>query len=154
MELPKRKLTRLNGYDYSLPNYYFVTICTKDKRCIFGDAQKLNVYGKIVKDEIMNISKHFDNVEVDKYVVMPNHIHAILIFNNAERSRPFPTLSTVIGLYKSGVSKEIHKIDSSLDVWQKSFYDKIIRNEKAYQAVCQYIDENPLKWKLDKYYKI
>lgn len=82
---------------------------------------------------------------------MPNHIHAIIIIGcngtETERSRPFPTLSTIIGLYKSGVSKKIHKASPNLKIWQKSFYDKIIRNQKGYEEVCRYIIENPLKYK-------
>lgn len=154
MNLPDRKATRLKGYDYSLPNYYFVTICVKNKSCLFGDIGGLNEYGKIVELELLTISNHFDNVVIDKYVVMPNHVHAIIIINSngAERSRPFPTLSHIVGLYKSGVSRRIHKIDPQIEIWQKSFYDEIIRNEKAYQEMWKYIDENPLKWEIDRYH--
>jgi hypothetical protein len=71
--------------------------------------------------------------------------------NGAERSRPFPTLSTVVGLYKSGVSKLIHKTKPEIKVWQKSFYDRIIRNEQGYREAWLYIDENPQKWEDDEY---
>ncbi len=80
---------------------------------------------------------------------MPNHIHAIISINKCddkERSRPFPTLSTVIGLYKSGVSRKI-----GFPIWQKSFHDHIIRDEKEYQEIWQYIDTNPQKWEEDCY---
>lgn len=84
---------------------------------------------------------------------MPNHVHAIIVINNEERSRPFPTaLPTVIGLYKSGVSKRIHQLNPDLNVWQKSFYDHIIRDENEYLRVWKYIDENPIKWDTDEYY--
>ncbi len=82
---------------------------------------------------------------------MPNHIHAIILIDKsikvAERSSPFPTLSTVIGLYKSGISRK-----SGVSLWQKSFYEHIIRNQKAYDEIWQYIDTNPLKWELDCYF--
>ena len=95
---------------------------------------------------------HFVGIRMDKYVIMPDHIHAIIIIgcNDAlERSSQFPTLSTVIGLYKSGVSKRIHEIKPDIKIWQKSFNDRIIRNEKGYLEVLKYIDENPLKYEQD-----
>ncbi len=155
MKLPKRRLPRLSGYDYSTDNYYFVTLCTHQKKCLFGDGCSLNLLGQIAEQELLNISVHFECVKIDKYVIMPNHIHAILVIgcgNDTEWSRPSPTLSTVIGLYKSGVSKKIHEIEPGLTIWQKSFYDRIIRNESGYLETWKYIDENPLKWQEDELY--
>lgn len=153
MDLPKRKLPRLQGFDYSSENYYHVTICTHNKRCIFGMPDNPTLCGKIAEEQLLNIEKHYDGIIIDRYVVMPNHVHAIVAIgcnSDAERSRPFLTLDTVIGLYKSGVSREIHKIFPKIKVWQKSFFDEIIKNEKAYLNICKYIDENPLKWILDE----
>ena len=154
MTLPKRKLPRLRGFDYSAENYYYVTICTKDKKCIFGEPEKLNELGRIAENELQSIGKHYDGVRVDKYVIMPNHIHAVIIIgcDGAERSRPFPTLSTVVGLYKSGTARKIHEKHPKLEVWQKSFFDTVIRNNTAYLEIGKYIDENPLKWQLDENY--
>lgn len=153
MNFPDRKLPRLSGFDYSSPNYYFVTICTHNRKLIFGTTDSLNELGLIAESELVGIEKHYSNVRLDKYVIMPNHVHAIIAIDEVEteRSRPFPTLSTIVGLYKSGVSKRIHEIYPNAVVWQKSFYDKVIRNEAAYLEVWQYIDENPLKWELDEY---
>ncbi len=148
MQLPNRKHNRLAGYDYSKQNFYFVTICTRNKSNLFYCENELNNYGLIAEKELKNIHKHFEGVWVDKYVIMPNHIHAVIVIGCngvEERSRPFPTLSTVVGLYKSGVSRQIHKESPNIVVWQKSFYDEIIRNENAYLEVLQYIEENPLK---------
>ena len=91
---------------------------------------------------------------MDKYVIMPNHIHMIVVIgcDGAERSRPFPTLSTVIGQYKSGVSRNIHSICPDFKIWQKSFHDHIIRNENDYQMIWQYIDTNPATWENDCFY--
>ena len=166
MELPKRKSIRLKDYDYSQDGAYFITICTHNKECILGEivgngldhsenvnpicSMKLNCYGEIVENELKNISEHFSYITIDKYVIMPNHIHAIILIDNdykTERSRPFPTLSTVIGLYKSGVSRK-----SETQIWQKSFHDHIIRNEKEYLEIWEYIDINPLKWADDCYH--
>ena len=153
MILPKRKLPRLQGFDYSAENYYYVTLCTYDKKNIFGRPENINEIGKIAERELLNIHTHFQGVTIDKYVIMPNHIHMIVVIGceMAERSRPFPTLSTVIGLYKSGVSKKVHEIYPNVQVWQKSFFDRIIRDENGYLEVLRYIEENPLKWTLDEY---
>ncbi len=114
---------------------------------------KLTEFGRIAQEHILDIENHYDGIRIDRYVIMPNHIHAVIVIGcnpEAERSRPFPTLETIIGQYKSGVSRDIHKLSPSLKVWQKSYFDKIIRNETAYLEVCRYIDENPLKWILDE----
>jgi len=147
--LSKRKLPRLPGYDYSAENYYFVTVCTQQKRCLFGDGTALSPLGKLAESELLHISERIPGVRIDKYVVMPNHIHAIVVLgcDGAERSRPLPTLSTVVGLYKSGVSRLAGE-----PIWQKSFYDHIIRNEESYLEIWRYIDENPLKWREDELY--
>ena len=79
MELPNRKPTRLANYDYSNQNYYFVTICTHNKLKLFGDVNKLNALGEIVKSELLNIPNHFEDIQIDKYVIMPDHIHAIIV---------------------------------------------------------------------------
>ena len=154
MDLPKRKSPRLRGHDYSGHKSYFVTICTHKMARVFGDAAILNEWGEIAENELLNIPERFHGVQIDKHVIMPNHIHAIItIGRNAERSRPFPTLSTIIGLYKSGVSKRIHDIaPDETTIWQKSFYDRIIRDEHGYRQVWRYIDENPSNWHEDEYY--
>ncbi|MBQ2899464.1 MAG: hypothetical protein IJE28_06935, partial [Oscillospiraceae bacterium] len=76
MDLPKRKLQRLSGFDYSKANYYFVTICTDERKSLFGTIETLNDFGKIAENNLINIKDHYDNVFVDRYVIMPNHIHA------------------------------------------------------------------------------
>ena len=119
------------------------------------NAGKLNDYGFTAKIHINQICSHFSEIQIDKYVIMPNHIHCIVKIGCSaaeERSRPFPTLSHIIGLYKSGVTREIHKRNPQLKIWQKSFHDHIIRNEKDYQKIWEYIDTNPLKWKEDCFY--
>ena len=149
MRLPNRKLPRLSGFDYSSENYYYVTIYTHNRKNLFGTPDNLTVYGKIAKKHLLEIVSHYDGICIDKYVIMPNRIHAIIVIGcepDAEQSSPFPTLETILGLYKSGVSREIHKISPQLKVWQKSYFDKIIRNNDAYLEVCRYIEENPIKW--------
>ena len=142
-----RKSPRLNCFDYSQPNWYFITICTKEKRCIFGTPGLLSSFGSIAKDAFMEIPKHFPSVCVDKYVVMPNHVHAIIAINQAGISLPL-----VVGQYKSYVSRSIHRIAPMLNVWQTSFHDHIIRDQHDYQRIWEYIDTNPQKWQEDCFY--
>lgn len=150
MSLPNRKLPRLTGFDYSSENSYFVTICTKNKKCLFGTVDALNFYGKIAENELLKITTRFKDIHLDKYIIMPNHIHAIITIGANRVIRDLEAhddLSVMLGLYKSGVSREIHKLSPGLEIWQKSFYDHIIRNESAYYEICRYIDENPVRWK-------
>ena len=144
---PKRKSPRIPGYDYATPNYYFITICTHEKNCIFWSGGKLNTFGQIAFDAAMQISAHFPGNRVDRFVVMPNHIHMILVVE------PGGTDATVvIGQYKSQVSKEIHKIDPKRKIWQTSFHDHGIRNYRQYQHIREYMDTNPMRWKEDCFF--
>ena len=144
---PKRKSPRIPGYDYATPNYYFITICTHEKNCIFWSGGKLNTFGQIAFDAAMQISAHFPGNRVDSFVVMPNHIHMILVVE------PGGTDATVvIGQYKSQVSKEIHKIDPKRKIWQTSFHDHGIRDYRQYQHIREYIETNPMRWKEDCFF--
>lgn len=160
MELPKRKPNRLKKYDYSTPGYYFVTICTKDKKPMLSEITvgagiarppevKLKKYGKIVEEAILNIPVYYPSVEIDKYVIMPNHIHLIMVIKADKygRAMPAPTISTVINQMKGYVTKK-----AGISLWQKLFHDHIIRGEKDYQKIWQYINANPVCWKDDCFY--
>ena len=144
---PNRKNPRLKGYDYTAPNYYFVTICTHEKQCIFGNAGKQNVFGDIARQGILEIPQHHSGVNVDHFVVMPNHVHMLIRIMDGKTA-----LGTVIGSYKSRVSRLIHGIAPDLVVWQSSFHDHIIRNEKSYQHIWLYIESNPSNWEKDCFY--
>ena len=140
----KRKNPRLSGYDYSTPNYYFITICTHEKQCIFGKPSKLNKLGKIAEKGLNRIADHFPGVFVDKYVVMPNHVHAIIVLEDSS-----VTLPVVIGQYKAFVTKSIHAFLPDQVVWQTSFHDHIIRNQHSYEKIWSYIETNPNQWNED-----
>lgn len=151
-----RKDIRLKEYDYSTPGGYFITICTEGKKCIFGTVgaasgrPSLSGYGEVVAEEFAHISKVYPNVRLDKSVIMPNHVHMILVIENGEgggRPKAAPTISQVVNQFKGAVTKTIGH-----PVWQKGFYDHIIRNQEDYLRIWEYIDTNPLKWTLDKYY--
>ena len=143
----KRKSPRLVGYDYCTTNYYFITICTNGKIKLFGEPDQLNAFGKIAEDAFLQIHLHFENVQIDKFVVMPSHVHAIAVIQESTAN-----LSTVIGQYKSYVSKKIHEKQADLTVWQRSFHDHVIRNQHSYEKIWNYIDTNPIKWQDDCFY--
>ncbi|MBQ7416357.1 MAG: transposase [Oscillospiraceae bacterium] len=144
---PIRKSPRLKYFDYSKPHWYFVTICTSKKRCIFGAPEALSAHGIIAKDAFLEIPKHFPNVAVEKYVVMPNHVHAMIAVNHAGTELPL-----VVGHYKAYVTKQIHLIEPALTVWQTSFHDHVIRNQADYLRIWKYIDTNPIKWTEDCFF--
>ena len=160
-ELPKRKRIRLRDYDYSQGNYYFVTICTFEKEHLFGMDENLTEYGKIAKGCLESVKEVFPFVQIDKYVIMPNHVHAIIVIEDfasgesgkgAARMYACPTLGTIVGNYKSAVSRGVHAFDPGKRIWQARFYDHVIRNQKDYENTWRYIHENPAKWKTDDYY--
>jgi REP element-mobilizing transposase RayT len=162
----QRKPNRLKNFDYSSFGYYYVTICTKNRECWFGEIINgemiLNEIGEIIKQCWLDIPKHFLNVFLDEYVIMPNHVHGILIINqnnvgnaymrslqNNWKYRTKMLLSMIIHEFKSAASRQIRQIKSSFR-WQKSFYDHIIRNEESLNEIRQYIQQNPINWNSDE----
>jgi len=157
-----RKPLRLKGYNYSQTGAYFITICTKNRDCIFGEVinseVRLSPFGKIIQMEWSNIPKRFPNVRLDVFVIMPNHLHGIIIINNVEKCRgnpcgypinnpdrypneragasPAPTLGKIIGAFKSLC---IHRyMTNSLNIdkfWQRNYYEHIIRNERELTGI-------------------
>lgn len=147
--LSKRKNIRLKYYDYSKDGTYFITICTKNRIEILGKIKEdancieLTKEGNIARQYIKEIEKIYKNIIIDEYVIMPNHIHIILIIGNKSEV----TISRVIKQYKMYVSKKIEKC-----IWQKLFYEHIIRNEKEYYAIKEYIRNNIINWRKDEYF--
>jgi len=155
-ELPTRKNIRLNNYDYSTAGYYFITMCVKDKHEMLGNVvgtncvrPRLSEYGIIVEKEISVLANTYDAVAIDKYIVMPNHIHMIIVIksDSSGRTQFVPTISRIIKQFKGSITKQI-----GFSLWQPRFHDHIIRDEAEYQRIWQYIDENPARWAEDDYY--
>ena len=156
MELPKRKQNRLSEYDYSTPNAYFITVCTQNRRNLFWqnvgaitdrpEKVPLTPHGRIVRQSIEDIPRYYSGVSVDHFVIMPNHIHLLLqIHTDADgRSLIAPTISTVVRLMKGAVSKQ-----AGFSVWQKGFYDHVVRSQRDYLDIWNYIEGNPSKWEED-----
>ncbi len=178
-----RKSIRLKEYDYTSPNWYYVTICTNDRVCCFGGVKNgkmiLNGYGKIVEEEWLKTKEIRKNIDLDYYVVMPNHFHGIIIIESSivgairriafeqERAIQRIALSTedkttlqagslgaIMGQFKSKVTKRIMHEGMPNYKWQRNYYEHIIRNEKDLFFIRKYIELNPLKWELDEYYAI
>ncbi len=160
MELPKRKPTRMKGFDYSTNAAYFITICTHNRTNILCDivgagSARPKPAGIIAEKYIHKMVEKYENIAVDKYVIMPNHIHLLLIIDNNGTADPSPTVSRVIGWYKYVVTKEICQTAGSEDnrIFQRSFHDHIIRGEKDYRKIYEYIESNPSIWIEDCFYK-
>ena len=173
-----RRSVRLQGYDYSQDGIYFITICAINRECIFGEIDnnipvgaglaparikgrpqgsplhapahiELTEIGQIIDTHWRNIPNQYNNIQIDEYVIMPNHIHGILI------KRATVTLGRVVGSFKSKCAIDYLKyirrnnLNKSAKIWQRSFYDHIIRNERSLYKICKYIINNPLTWQFD-----
>lgn len=154
METAKRKANRLPDYDYSQNSAYFVTICTQDRRKILSDIvgdgfPVPKLHGMIAEDLIRGIPQKYSDVSVDKYVIMPDHIHMLLrIDQDLGTGNPSPTLGNIIAWYKYQVTKQANMLTGTQGerMFQRSYYDHVIRNQKDYDEIWQYIDNNPRKW--------
>ena len=182
-EIRTRKNARLDGYDYAQAGRYFITICVKDQHEMLGEIVvgaglsrpkiELSQYGEIVEKWIDKISDKYSYITIPHYVIMPNHIHMILAIQSGKtlrrygcaqsnldcgrdgircgRDDPAPTsrLGSIMGYFKYQTTKEC-----GFSLFQRSYHDHIIRNEKDYRRIVQHIKENPMKWQEDCYYTV
>lgn len=179
---PQRESIRLPGYGYSDEGAYFVTICTKKRDCLFGEVRngtvELSKIGQIVRDYWLEIPKHFENVQLDEFVIMPNHLHGIIVLekrveciqplqnNNVgvQYIEPSPGIDPAPNKYQHVIPKSIGSIirsfkaaatrwcrENSLEgqIWQRNYYEHIIRSEIPLNKIRRYIMGNPLSWQLD-----
>jgi len=209
MEMYYHRSIRLKGYDYSRPGAYFVTICTENRECHFGNIVKgkmiLNDWGNVVEEYRLITENRFQNIKFDSFIIMPNHFHVIIkiidsdvttndfipvgagfpcmnanntrsntnnsnvgnlktyrehknvtngipdVDNANMRGNPAPTLGQIVGFLKYGVSKQINKIRETpgVKLWQRNYYEHIIRDNNEYDRIVKYIKNNPKKWELD-----
>lgn len=159
MEFKRRKQLRLNNYDYSNNGAYFITVCTQGRRnilsrIIVGEGfhplpiVELTKIGIEIENTINFINDNYRNVIIEKYVIMPNHIHLILYLGYENLGgHGNPPLQKIVGQLKSFTTKKYGKI-----LWQRSYYDHIIRNDMEYAEIWSYIDSNPSKWLEDEYF--
>lgn len=171
-EIRHRKWMRLKHYDYNRAGAYFITICIQNRECLLGEIHDgllhLNEYGKIVEKVWTYLPQHFEAINLDTAVIMPNHFHCIIVLEEdmlaiAPRSDsttredlPFyekkTKLGTVIAYFKYQTTKliNIQRDMVGVKVWQRNYYDHIIRNEKSLEILRQYIIDNPWRWNEDQ----
>lgn len=168
-----RRSIRLINTDYSLSGFYFVTICTTNRECLFGEItkgeMKLNEYGKIIQEEWLKTSEIRKNIIIDEFVIMPNHIHMIILITEQSISRrgvlhtpnttnhtiisehpfqsPSQTIGAIIRGFKGSTTKRINQLREIIGtVWQRNYYEHIIRNNTSLEDIRLYIKNNPMKW--------
>ncbi|TAF52281.1 MAG: hypothetical protein EAZ61_08525 [Oscillatoriales cyanobacterium] len=170
-----RRSIRLPGYDYSQAGAYFITLCTHQRKCLFGEIidgkMQLNQFGIIVAEEWLRSPTIRQEIELDDWVIMLNHFHGIVIITknpvgangirpnyHSPATKALPqhmkprSLSSLIVGFKASVTKRINIIRplDPVPIWQRNYYEHIIRNQKSLQKICQYINDNPLKWEIDQ----
>ncbi|PZV26802.1 MAG: transposase [Snowella sp.] len=163
-----RRSIRLKGFDYSSDGAYFLTICVQNRECLFGEIQKekmiLNDYGKIVREIWEDLLTTIVDIDLDEYVIMPNHFHAILVIDkslestnfygslnvNNDKERRKMILSKVVGKFKMLTAKAINQMRGNEGkFWQRNYYETVIRSEEDLNRIREYIINNPMQWELD-----
>jgi len=166
-DMQNRRSIRLQGYDYGQAGAYFVTVVTQNRECLFGEivdgAIILNPAGDCVQSCWLKIPEHFPHVELDSFTVMPNHVHGIILINNVgvQNFEPLPknryqhiiprSIGSILRGFKIGVTKWFKTNTSIPAVWQRNYYERIIRDDNELNALQEYIINNPAKWQDDEY---
>ncbi|HEU4759378.1 MAG TPA: transposase [Dehalococcoidia bacterium] len=169
-EFHHRRSIRLPNYDYSRSGAYFVTVCTQGRHCLFRDVVDgkvvLNSCGDIVQACWDDLPNHYEQVTLDAFVVMPNHVHGLILISDAivvvvgagfkpAPTKPAPTrrhgLPEIVRAFKTFSSRRINELRgvSGAPVWQRNYYEHIVRHEEELQRIRQYVHENPFKWSED-----
>ena len=181
--MKNRKRNRMKGFDYSSNNLYFVTNCVKNNLCCLGRVicvgtgrdlcvhaslveknhseiecnVALNQYGLIVEEKINWLMSHYAYVDIHNYIIMPNHFHLIIEIDNqkvAGKGTKIKSLSSLMGAMKTTSSKQIHELGFKDFAWHRSFHDHVIRNEKSYDTIFNYITNNPANWLKDTFFEM
>lgn len=152
-DYPTRKKLRIEDYDYTSAGAYFITVCTAKRENLFWfdvgadsirpSCVSLSEIGALVEKAVLQIPEHYENISVDKYCIMPDHIHLIVRICSDDNGLPLsaPDISTVIGSMKRWVSRQAGR-----PIWQKSYFDHVVRGQRDYDEIWQYIENNPLKY--------
>ncbi len=167
-----RQSVRLQGYNYSQPGMYFVTICTNERELLFGEIMEgkmmVNQTGRIVEEEWLKTPDIRPFVALDEFVVMPNHLHGVLVFTDTSihfvgahscaplrqtrLQRPPRSLGSLIAGFKSATTTRVNELRGALGIplWQRNYHEHVIRNEEDLRRIREYIQTNPLRWELDR----
>ncbi len=159
IEIQPRKQLRMSGYDYRMPGYYFVTLCVNNRACLFGEIlngeMHLNAAGQMIQGVWHRISEQYRGWRVDTLIVMPNHVHVIVVLDDV----PTPTLSLpelmrniisyTMTCYRHGVYNH-HWLGFYKHLWQRSYYEHVICNESSLENIRHYIVNNPTQWEMDE----
>ncbi|WP_337869707.1 transposase [Meiothermus sp.] len=167
-----RRSIRLKGYDYTQAGAYFITICTHDRECLFGEVvdgkMRLNTAGTIIRQCWLDIPHHFPAAKLDEFVIMPNHVHGILVLAEwhvgARHAVPLQpqierfgkprahSISTIVRSFKSAATKRVNEYRGipGMPLWQRNYYEHTIRDMESLNRIREYIVNNPLQWLLDR----
>lgn len=155
-ETPRRKHLRLREYDYATPGAYFVTVCTHHRKCLFGaivdQEMRLNALGRIVERSWFDLRNHYERTELENFVVMPNHVHGILVLKPSPASGDrIHLLPEIVRGFKTFSARAANAIRGRVEpLWQRGFHDRIVRNEAELARIREYVDNNPVVWHLDR----
>jgi REP element-mobilizing transposase RayT len=148
-EIHHRRSIRLKGYNYTNSGIYFVTICCYQRQHLFGSVNngemETNVIGQIVSNLWQKIPHHFLNVELDEFILMPDHLHGIIITSESTEKS---SLANIVQNFKSVSSRKINRINKNygMSIWQRNYYEKIVRTEQELENLRDYIQNNPANW--------
>ena len=158
----QRRSIRLSGFDYAGPAAHFITICAYRRRCVFGkivpEEMQMNALGEIVREEWLRTPGIRPGVEVDAFVVMPNHIHGIVVFTDvgahccAPLHRPPRSLGSLVAQWKATTTRRVNALPDmgGARLWQRNYYDHVIRSDEEWAAISAYIEANPALWTYDR----
>ena len=161
MDLPKRKNIRLSEYNYNEEGAYFITICTQNRKSILSHIVgrglapaeiQYTAYGRIAQEQLLQLEQRYPSLKIDRYVIMPNHIHAILLLEEAAEDDHAPAVTDIVCAYKSLTTRQCKKIYPIDKLFQTSFYEHVIHGREDYDEIAEYIVNNPKKWELDTLY--
>ena len=155
----RRSSPRLSSYDYAQENYYFITACVRDRKCLFGHVTRgemvSNSFGAIVTNCWYDLPHHYHEIHLDGFVLMPNHVHGIVSIHGDAPDGSRAALSEIVRAFKSYSARRINEVRETpgQPVWQRSFYDHIIRNDADLERIRDYVEHNPARWAEDRFYE-
>ena len=166
-DIHRRRSIRVPGYDYSQTGAYFLTICTQNQKCLFGNVVNgemvLNDAGRVAEQCWCDIPVYFPHVALDAFIIMPNHIHGVLVITETVGAKNFSplqsdqnprgiskTIGSVVRGFKIGVTKWMRQNTEFYNIWQRNYYERIVRDQEELEKIRTYIVENPMKWESDR----